>query len=709
MTPELRECLTQITNLLVDDLKFYSELDNLKQNIISRRNLVSVFSFLSWVWIGICVAVSTPPDNMFSFLLPMTMIQGMTLTWSFFLIKGPLLTVMRLSNLHGVTDFRTKVEGFQEKQLRQLFLINNSLASSAFLMLILAASDPFRFLFDGKENYQTLLVSISSYFWLCPLSNFLKEKLTFLKYRFWRTRDEFKVPNLIYYYLDPARYNSKWSKVVEKLGGYNQKQELLKAESSELISEEKDFFNNSSLNCLLMNPQQIDLMNLVVNHEEFFLKRTTMTERKSLLWIGLRVLNKEIKLRPSAAHLKSELQQIPIHFIDGRKLSFWDLALLSQDPESVEAIHTPGLEFLPLLDGSSVLSKVVSYPLRTWFKENTALYRSSNLELIGGWNEHRILIGAGAIPLLQFGLGQYPTWEKLGLKNKRLEKIFFEKLTSRLRLVPSVNMSTLNSEERNNLWRESVLTAVHGNLVNFLLEIREYQFDLNIVANVIEHIDFTDLALKSPGKIWLQTGHYLTQDREPLSVFGAYLGQLLKNYSSTKALKILTNSLPLDDYIWRESLNNWLRVERNPELFSIPPLPQKVKDIGALKIHFEKVINLRQNPELKLNQDSIQPLNKLVLRDWEVAIPEKNQDLIEEGAKFKICLGNGIYFEKIKNKESYIFFLKKENFVEYIVEINPQGDVIQARTLKNNVMAVSNQEELSRFCKEELLKAVDEN
>ena len=93
-------------------------------------------------------------------------------------------------------------------------------------------------------------------------------------------------------------------------------------------------------------------------------------------------------------------------------------------------------------------------------------------------------------------------------------------------------------------------------------------------------------------------------------------------------------------------------------------------------------------PRVEAVLASIKEKYEYVGKTFSIVVPEKIEQIIEEGQALKHCLDSSDrYFERIANQESYIVFLRRTKAMEqpyYTLEIEPDGTTRQKRTVGDN-------------------------
>lgn len=156
--------------------------------------------------------------------------------------------------------------------------------------------------------------------------------------------------------------------------------------------------------------------------------------------------------------------------------------------------------------------------------------------------------------------------------------------------------------------------------------------------------------------------------------------------------------LDLMESMWEDVHGMFLTIEHNHRNV-LDYLPRKLKNLAQLHDHLAIILARENQKDFPLPQeDLILALNGVKFKDFEIKVPQKNHDLIEIGIQMNICVGSGLYGEKINEANSQIFTLSSENELEYCIEIDPHTkEVVQAKGHFNEVMPRALIEELQSF------------
>lgn len=125
-----------------------------------------------------------------------------------------------------------------------------------------------------------------------------------------------------------------------------------------------------------------------------------------------------------------------------------------------------------------------------------------------------------------------------------------------------------------------------------------------------------------------------------------------------------------------------LEVQTEEMELNLPGIP--LKEIAKLLNSEEQKVDLCVTEHLA----SIKEKYEYVGKTFSIVVPEKIEQIIEEGQALKHCLDRSDrYFERIANQESYIVFLRRTKAMEqpyYTLEIEPDGTTRQKRTVGDN-------------------------
>lgn len=112
-------------------------------------------------------------------------------------------------------------------------------------------------------------------------------------------------------------------------------------------------------------------------------------------------------------------------------------------------------------------------------------------------------------------------------------------------------------------------------------------------------------------------------------------------------------------------------------------LPSKPKDFKEIHDAFVLITRKIKQANYKLGQESLSHINNEKIGDLKIWIPEYNHDLIEVGNSMNICVGNGWYAERVKNKEINIIILQKSGKNHVCFEYT-NGKIAQSKMNSNN-------------------------
>lgn len=185
---------------------------------------------------------------------------------------------------------------------------------------------------------------------------------------------------------------------------------------------------------------------------------------------------------------------------------------------------------------------------------------------------------------------------------------------------------------------------------------------------------------------------------EAASLYPKDLKEMLSYMSVTKAMNFIKRQLELgfasvgtvirtyDDYI-----NMALRLKFNlkKEIFNRPKnlvtahneVIEMCDNVDTVK-RAGQIINTY--PDIDTICQSIKDKYEFENEQFSIVVPEKVEDIINEGKILRHCVGSSdIYFERIQNRETYIVFLRHTKEVDkpyYTLEIEPNGTIRQKRT-----------------------------
>lgn len=142
---------------------------------------------------------------------------------------------------------------------------------------------------------------------------------------------------------------------------------------------------------------------------------------------------------------------------------------------------------------------------------------------------------------------------------------------------------------------------------------------------------------------------------------------ILKYYNDKRLVKLLEGELLERHYIYdsartlqqisEEVDGDGNRIISEEEIKDF--LPSKPKNIKEIHDAFIKISRKIEQSNYVLNQNNISHIDKQKIDDYLIWVPQFNHDLIEIGNAMNICVGNGWYGKRVKEKEINIIVLKK--------------------------------------------------
>jgi hypothetical protein len=124
----------------------------------------------------------------------------------------------------------------------------------------------------------------------------------------------------------------------------------------------------------------------------------------------------------------------------------------------------------------------------------------------------------------------------------------------------------------------------------------------------------------------------------------------------------------------------------NSDLFKQMVKDLSFKNIKQLHDEVSQVSELMSQASevVQLKQKSIESLDGKNILSYVIKLPETNFELIKIGQSLNICVGNGGYFEKVMNNESFIISLNKDDKYHACVEIDTDDlSIRQAKLFAN--------------------------
>lgn len=158
------------------------------------------------------------------------------------------------------------------------------------------------------------------------------------------------------------------------------------------------------------------------------------------------------------------------------------------------------------------------------------------------------------------------------------------------------------------------------------------------------------------------------------------LQNMLSIYNEKRIIGIFSNYGDEEDFL-EDTVAMYTRVfQNNVNVNDI--FPEKPKNIRELHTIFSRECVKISEPKSLLNQKLTYLAGKKV-GDFDVFIPETTYDLINIGNPLNICVGNGLYAQKVIKKQCNIIALKDSSGkFTYCIEFNRNG-IIQARGRSN--------------------------
>lgn len=525
--------------------------------------------------------------------------------------------------------------------------------------------------------------------------------------KYWQKKQYLSIPRLGYSLLNNEQ--SFWyDRLLSKIYKYEVEEEKEKAALSLIKLRKIDDLSHSFLIYALIaktenNRLSTYLHNSCINFsnwEYFFIVERIMFHELNL---------RKISLKLSALFAKSIIR------LGEEAFNAWDFALVGNKISALKSLHYKGVEQqliqekYPLIYLYQGLAHQFSQeknsliPFKGQLKAETKKYFQNKynkknwdiLKFLGGWQSNYLIAGKVGFPQGFYNFNSISDW---GFENKRVEKIIQEKAF--------VDINSLEILGGSNNTIETNFKVVNTPMLMILNKIVNIGIDNNLIANFIEEANFNSAALYNASKLWNPVSYQMIRgDAQSFvqleGVFYGLIVELIARYGEKKALKIIKNSLSIPESVWLRALELMLRIKSTPDLFGTYKFPDKVKNLDMLRVDLEWVMEHTQNPNLNLNQEKISKIHKKELGFYTIIVPEKNKELIEAGRSLKVCVANGFFLDKIIQKESYVAFISLGTKVAGIVEIDPKGEILQAKAEQN--------QNLNPYLVQEFKRAVDEN
>lgn len=170
---------------------------------------------------------------------------------------------------------------------------------------------------------------------------------------------------------------------------------------------------------------------------------------------------------------------------------------------------------------------------------------------------------------------------------------------------------------------------------------------------------------------------------------------------------------------WRDYLNMCQQLKKNiqDEMVYRPRELKRRHDECVEELNKQRIIKaMQQNPEQREEEaqkmrkkfpgaeevlKEIKPKYEYENEEYIIIVPQQLMEIVTEGQALHHCVGNTErYFERIKNRETYICFLRRKSEAEipfYTIEVEPGGTIRQHRSYLDEE---PNIEEIRGFLKE---------
>lgn len=175
-------------------------------------------------------------------------------------------------------------------------------------------------------------------------------------------------------------------------------------------------------------------------------------------------------------------------------------------------------------------------------------------------------------------------------------------------------------------------------------------------------------------------------------------------YSEKQVITLLKNSykdpdadLNLFNGFWQDIFFMCYRLEQDEKSLK-NYLPKKPKNITKIHDYLAFLLAKEEQDNYPLHQEDLEKvLSGSKFKDFKIYIPKNNHDLVGLGLEMHICVGNGVYGQKIVKKDSEILVLNGQTET-YCVEIDARHrEILDAKANFNEEMPKDLRQELQSF------------
>jgi hypothetical protein len=199
------------------------------------------------------------------------------------------------------------------------------------------------------------------------------------------------------------------------------------------------------------------------------------------------------------------------------------------------------------------------------------------------------------------------------------------------------------------------------------------------------------LALKNNNYNYDRMVTFLSENKvqynEDYNSLDYFVSNLKKHFSEEKCFNVLKMIQQKDveflhdiayslDSIGNSSSDLFKQMVKDLSFKNIKQLHDEVSQVSELMSQARDVVSLKQ--------EAIESLDGKNVLSYVIKLPETNFELIKIGQSLNLCVGNGGYFEKVMNNESFIISLNKNDKYHACIEIDTDDLTIKQAKLFAN-------------------------
>ena len=159
--------------------------------------------------------------------------------------------------------------------------------------------------------------------------------------------------------------------------------------------------------------------------------------------------------------------------------------------------------------------------------------------------------------------------------------------------------------------------------------------------------------------------------------------RLIKMINNTKYIFLISDTVKMYELvISKMSFDNNQDLNNLAKVF-LEKMPKKPQDFKVVHDYLQEVCSELNDTNFNLNQKEILNLENKSYKTYKVIIPKTNIDLKELGSKLDICVGNGLFGERVLSKEIYIISLYDDKEPVACISLDSQLRVIESRGKRN--------------------------